>query len=107
MRTKGRSDKLLLNFAFLGSSNKAKVAENALKEFSKYFRFKVASNTLMWPITTLAAVEKCPAHLFTELPGLFFYYILSAVATCDLLYTVVFYVCFAGAEEVTGCKRLL
>merc|ERR1712232_1476423 len=54
-----------------------------------------------------AAVEKCPAHLFTELPGLFFYYILSAFAICDLLYTVSFYACFAGAEELTGCKRLL
>merc|ERR1719454_1194653 len=78
-----------------------------MKEASRHFRFKVASNTLLWPITTLASVEKCPAHLFTELPGLFFYYILSAFAICDLVYTIVFYVCFAGAEEVTGCKRLL
>jgi len=108
MKTEGRSEKLLINFGFLGSSKSAKVAEMAIKELSRHFRFKVASNTLLWPIITLASVEKCPAHLFTELPGLFFYYILSACAICDLVYTSVFYVCFAGADEgAVGCKRLL
>jgi hypothetical protein len=107
MNTKGRSDKLLIDSGFLGSSYKGKAVEMALKEFSKYFRFKVASNTLMWPITTLASVEKCPAHLFTELPGLFFYYILSACAIFDLVYTIVFYVCFAGADKVAGGRKWL
>jgi len=108
LNTEGRSDKLLIDSGFLGSSYKAKAIEMALKEFTKYFRFKVASNTLMWPITTLTSVEKCPAHLFTELPGLFFYYILSACTILDLVYTIVFYVCFAGKEDaVAGWRKRL
>jgi len=107
MKTEGRSDKLLIDVAILGSSNFARVAAMAMKEFSKYFRFKIASNTLLWPITTLASVEKCPAHLFTELPGLYFYYFLSACAVSDLLYSLVFYICFAGADEVAAGRRRL
>jgi len=84
----------MLNFSCLQNYTKV---QNFLKEVVKYLRFKIASNTMLWPLTTLGYNATCPNHLFTRMPGLVMYYILVAVASLDLIYTIFLY-CLAAKK---------
>lgn len=81
-------------------------AQPLIQMFMNYFRFKIAANTLLWPLTTLGINEACGQHLFTALPGLTFYVVLSWVAALDLLYTIAVYFVTACCQDKKKCEGI-
>jgi len=99
----GRTQSLMLSFSFLQNYSKA---QTVVKEVVKYLRFKIASNTMLWPLTTLGYNATCPNHLFTRMPGLVMYYVLVASAAMDLSYLLVLYLIAARKPGLKDCRIL-
>merc|ERR1712080_768520 len=99
-----RMSTLFMNFPCLQRYGKMQVI---VHEVSKYLRFKVAANTMLWPLTTMGYNEKCPDHVFTQMPGVDVYFYSMAVAGLDMCYMLTLFCISAKKPNVLQWQVLL
>lgn len=92
---------LMLDFDWCGSCPKF---QKQLQHAAMYLRFKIASNVLLWPLTTLAYNANCPSHLFNAMPEVNMYLTLCILALADLFYLLLLYIVCMCCPSVKTCK---
>lgn len=84
----GLLDDLMLDFDIF---KRCPILQFICKTIVKYFRFKLVSNIILWPLTTLGVNSKCSDHAYTKMPHHKIWWIMLAVVTFDGLYLLAYY----------------
>merc|ERR1711871_1318755 len=84
----GRLDDLMLDFDIL---ERFPISRFACKFIVKYLRFKLASNALIWPLTTIGFSSKCGDHIYTKMPHEVVWKVAFALVLMDGGYLLLYY----------------
>jgi hypothetical protein len=84
----GLLDDLMLDFDIF---KRCPILQFVCKTVVKYFRFKLVSNIVLWPLTTLGINSKCSDHAYTKMPHHKIWWIMLVVVGLDGLYLLAYY----------------
>jgi len=99
----GRLEDLMLDFDILKRCPGAKFV---CKSTVKYFRFKLASNVLIWPLTTIGFSSKCGEHLYTKMPHPIIVELASTLVLLDGGYLLMLYFAMSCCEKIKEYRVL-
>merc|ERR1712100_520777 len=72
----------------------------------KYLRFKLASNVLIWPLTTIGFSSKCGDHLYTKMPHSVIWEVASGLVLMDGAYLLLYYFVMSCCEKIKTYRVL-
>merc|ERR1711959_121145 len=99
----GRLDDLMLDFDCMERYPKARfICQNLVK----YLRFKLASNALIWPLTTIGFSSKCGDHVYTKMPHEVVWEIASCLVLLDGGYLLLYYFVMSCCEKIKTYRVL-
>jgi len=99
----GRLDDLMLDFDVL---KRCPGAQFVCKNTVKFFRFKLASNVLIWPLTTIGFSSKCGEHLYTKMPHPVIVELASVLVLLDGGYLLMYYLAMSCCEKIKTYRVL-
>merc|ERR1711871_146413 len=84
----GRLDDLMLDFDIL---ERFPISRFICANTVKYLRFKLASNALIWPLTTIGFSSKCGDHIYPKMPYEVVWKVAFAIVLMDGGYLLLYY----------------
>merc|ERR1711959_644567 len=72
----------------------------------KYLRFKLASNALLWPLTTIGFSSKCGDHIYTKMPHEVVWKVAFGLVLLDGGYLLLYYFVMSCCEKIKTYRVL-
>jgi hypothetical protein len=102
-KNQGRLDDLMLDFDIL---ERCPILRFICASTVKYLRFKLASNALIWPLTTIGFSSKCGDHVYTKMPHEVVWQVASVLVLLDGGYLLLYYFVMSCCEKIKTYRVL-
>jgi hypothetical protein len=99
----GRLEDLMIDFDIL---ERFPVSRFVCASTVKFFRFKLASNVLIWPLTTIGFSSKCGEHVYTKMPHPIVVELASTLVLLDGGYLLTYYLAMSCCEKIKTYRVL-
>jgi len=99
----GRLDDLMLDFDIL---ERFPISRFVCANIVKYLRFKLASNALLWPLTTIGFSSKCGDHIYTKMPHEVVWKVAFGLVLLDGGYLLLYYFVMSCCEKIKTYRVL-
>merc|ERR1711988_1224613 len=102
-KNQGRLDDLMLDFDIFG---RCPILRFVCANTVKYLRFKLASNALIWPLTTIGISSKCGDHVYTKMPHEVVWYVAAGLVLMDGGYLLLYYFATSCCKKIKTYRVL-
>jgi hypothetical protein len=102
-KNQGRLEDLMLDF---DSLVRYPITRFVCASTIKYLRFKLASNALIWPLTTIGFSSACGDHIYTKMPHEVVWYTAMVIVLFDGGYLLLYYFGVSCCEKIKTYRVL-